>query len=128
MLNIKKINALMSFVLALSLIVAFSAIDSFAQKSGKGRYRKVALNKGAKKNGYTVTQQGRKEYYFQINSAEDPLTKKRLEGEKEVEFKCKEPVLSDLPIIHKLLFNNGNTDRRKIECLNLITPQIIIRD
>lgn len=122
----RKICVSVIFTLTVQLVVAVSASDSFAQKGGKGRYRKVSLTKGAKKNGYVVTQQGRNEFFLQINNAEDPLTKKRLEGEKEVEFKCKEPLLSNVPYIHRFLFSNGNTERKKIEFLILITPRIII--
>jgi hypothetical protein len=122
----KKIYFLSVIGLAISFVIAFSSIEALSQKGGKGRYRKVSLTKGAKKNGYTVTQHGRNEYFLQIFGAEDPLTKKRVEGEKEVEFKCKEPSLSKVPYIHRLFFSNGNTQPKKIECLLLVSPRIII--
>jgi hypothetical protein len=125
MFKIKTTYGSIIIVLMVSFIISFSTIDLFAQKGSKGRYRKVSLTKGAKKNGYTVTQHGG-EYFLQIFGAEDPLTKKRVEGEKEVEFRCKEPSLSKIPYIHRLFFTNGNTQPKKIECLLLVSPRIII--
>lgn len=105
------------------MVSFISTIETFSQEGGKGRYRKVALTKGAKKNGYTVIQHGRDEYFLQVNGAEDPLTKKKLEGEKEVEFRCG----ANVPIFKKLLFRNGLSRSEKVECLILISPRIIIQ-
>ncbi len=55
MLKIKKNYISLLIALVAVFIIFFSTTDSFGQKGGKGRYRKVALTKGAKKNGYTVT-------------------------------------------------------------------------
>ena len=115
-------------LIAVSFVIAFSAIDVVAQKGGKGRYRKVSLTKDAAKNGYKATEPSRQQYYLQIFGAEDPVKKRVLTGEELVEYKCREILKA---IARRIIFNNGNTERFRIECseADLITkPQILLLD
>jgi hypothetical protein len=123
-----KINKIISLLIIAGFIVAFSATDSFAQKGGKGRYRKVALTKDAPKNGYKVTEPSRKQFYLQIFGAEDPLKKRVLTGEELVEYRCREMLNA---IERRIFFNNGNTEPFKIECSEadlILKPQILLLD
>jgi hypothetical protein len=119
----RKIYAPLMFALMVSLVIAFSVTDSFAQKGGKGRYRHISLKKGVKKNGYTTLQRGANEIFVRVVGAEDPNTGKKLEGEKKLEYKCK---LNDIPIVTSLLFSKGVSTPQKVECLILITPRVIV--
>lgn len=115
----KKIYVLLT---AVCFVIAFSAIDLFAQKSGKGRY--VTLKRNERKNAYkTVMEIG--VIYFEAENVQDPLDGKPLRGEKDLEYKC---TADSLPLIKKLLFSNGRSNRQPIECLVLISPRIIILD
>lgn len=113
------------FSLALSLII-FSPVESPGQKPGKGRYagRRVSLKKDARKNGYTTTTVGT-EIYFEANDVEDPTTEELLEGVKKLLFRCRQ----DEPLLERgLRFSRGRSERLKVQCLILITPQILITD
>ncbi|MEK7722994.1 MAG: hypothetical protein AAB336_01475 [Acidobacteriota bacterium] len=119
---------LYGLLISVSFIITFSAVDVFAQKGGKGRYRKVALKKDAKKNGYKVDEQSRQQYFLQILGAEDPLKKRVLSGEELVEYKCRKI----LEILEKrILFENGNSRLIKIECAEvdlIVKPRILLLD
>jgi hypothetical protein len=106
-------------LITISFVAAFSTVDLFAQKSGE---RYVSLKRNARKNGYrTVTDNG--VVYFEAENVEDGGT--QLQGEKKLEYRCQ---LNELPILKKLLFSNGRSNREKVECLVLITPRIIISE
>lgn len=124
MLNLRKIRVSMMIILGVSFAIAFSATDLFAQKGGKGRYRKVSLKKDARQNGYSTTIL-KGEIYFDAKKVEDPLEKKLLEGLKEVEFRCKQ---NDPLIRLPISFANGNSLRIKVSCVILIEPQILLLD
>lgn len=128
MLKLKKIYSSVLMILAVSFIIGLTVTDSFGQKGGKGRYRKVGLTKDAKKNGYKVTEQGRQQYFLQIFGAENPITKRRLSSEELVEYKCRE-ILKMLE--KRILFENGNTGLTRFECSEAdltVKPQILLLD
>jgi hypothetical protein len=111
-------------LITISFVAAFSAIDSYAQKSGKGRYRKVSLNKDARKNGYKITVEAAVNY-FEAVEVEDPLTKKLLETLKKLEYRCRQ----DEPLTTiSLTFSRGNSRRVRVPCVILIQPKIIIKE
>jgi hypothetical protein len=124
MLKIKKIGIFAVMTFAVSLVTGLSVTDSFGQKSGKERYRKVSLKKDARKNGYaTTTSYG--VIYFEAKEVEDPLEKKLLEGLKLLEYRCRQ---DDLPTTLSLTFSAGNSRRARVPCLILIKPTILIGD
>lgn len=124
MFNLRKMQIWLTIVFAVSFIVAFSATDLFAQKGGKGRYRKVSLKKDARKNGYKITLEGNVTY-FEAKQVEDPLTKKLIEALKELEYRCRE----DEPLTRiPLTFTAGNSSRVRISCSLPFEPKILISD
>jgi hypothetical protein len=115
----KKIYVLM---IAICFVIAFSAVDLFAQKSGKGRY--VTLKRNERKNSYkTVSENG--EIIFEAENVEDPSDGAFLRGKKKLEYRCE---LGQIPFVKELLFSNGRSNRQQVECLMLITPRIIIQE
>ncbi len=124
MFNLRKIQVRLTAVFAVSLVLAFSATDLLAQKAGKGRYRKVSIQKDARKNGYKITTEGNVTY-FEARQVEDPLTKKLLEAMKELEYRCR----ADGPFTRvPLIFSAGNTPRTRVPCPILFEPRILILD
>lgn len=122
MFKIKKIYRLLIITLTISFVIGFSAAELFAQRSGEVRY--VTLKRNERKNTYkTVMENGL--IYFEAENVEDPLDGTLLRGEKKLEYKC---AADGIPIIKKLLFSSGRSNRQKVECLVLITPRIIIAE
>jgi len=120
-------NVCVSLMIALGLaLLVFCPVDSLGQKSGKGRYagRRASLTKDARKNGYTTTMEGTV-IHFEANGVEDPTTEELLEGMRKLLFRCRQ----DDPLSERRLrFSGGRSERLKIQCLILITPQILITD
>ena len=124
----KKFKCLL---IVISLIIAFSAVDSFGQKNSKAdkskeivkkEQHKLLLKKNARKNGYKITVEGNITY-FEAVKVEDPATKKLLEGLKELGYRCRK----DEPLTTTLLtFSAGNSQRVRVSCPVLIEPQIIL--
>ncbi len=89
---------------------------------GPENTRKVVLTRNARKNGYTTTKAG-DAFSFQAGEVDDPLTKKLLEGAKELEYRCK---TSEPPAKIGLQFSRGISNRITVTCLVLTEPQILI--
>lgn len=104
--------------------VGSSSVATAAQKSGKGRYRKVVtLKKGAKKNGYTFQKRG-SQYFVRCEGVEDPETGKRLEGSHEVEILSK--VLNACTLDNKFwVFAGGLTDVQYTLTVTDCQPNIV---
>jgi hypothetical protein len=80
-------------------MLGFTANDTFAQ-----RVVKIELTKDARKNGYKISEKQGKTY-VQTNNVIDPISKKRLEGLHELEFRCREQ--DSLQRLSDVLFKNG---------------------
>lgn len=114
------------------LFLTFSlllALETGAQNQRVGNSKssrpiEIKLIKNGRQNGYKCVQE-RGEYFVEIQNVIDPRTKKTLEGEHDLGYKCK---LSDIPIVKRLLFTDGRSEKKKTECLILITPKIIIQE
>lgn len=88
MFRIKKIYVSLIMIAAVCLVTGLSATDSFAQKGGKGRYRKVVkLKKDARTNGYKVTVEENLTY-VQAIKVKDPETGELIEGDVQVVLDC----------------------------------------
>ncbi|HMS39469.1 MAG TPA: hypothetical protein PKE69_04530 [Pyrinomonadaceae bacterium] len=119
MIKTIKICALLT---AVCLVVGVSSMDLYAQKKDKKRF--ILLKRNERKNAYkTVVENG--VIYFEAENVEDPLGGEPLRGEKELEYKC---TADSIPLIKKLMFSNGRSNRQKVECLVLISPRIILLD
>ena len=83
----------------------------------------IPLTRGAKVNGYTVTQKRPGSFEFGAVNVQDPVTRKPVTGNGSLQYKC-----GQFPYIGRLFFNKGNSDHIKVSCMVLITPRIIIED
>ena len=89
----------------------------------------IPLTRNGRVNGYTVTQKGPNAFEFGATNVQDPVTKKPVTGNAQLQYKCGQvPPLKPIPYIGRLFVNQGNSDHIKVECLILITPRIIIQD
>ena len=112
MLGNKNSLALVAVAIAICFVIGLSAVDSFAQKGGKGRYRKVTLKKDARKDGYKkITIQNVS--YLQAINAQNPETGKPVEGRQKLEIKCTE---NDPVTILDAEFRLGSTEAFRNPC------------
>lgn len=89
----------------------------------------IPLTRNGRVNGYTVTQKGPNDFEFGATNVQDPVTKKPVTGNGQLQYKCGQaPPLKPIPYIGRLFVNKGNSDHIKVECLILITPRIIMQE
>ncbi len=86
----------------------------------------IPLIPNSKGNGYR-SEKRNSENLFTAFEVRHPLTGKLLEGEHKLETGCQNPTLAKIPMM-SLLFKNGNSERKKTDCLLFVTPRIIIAD
>jgi hypothetical protein len=100
----------------------FFPTDVQAESNSEKWIKKVKLKKNAKANGFKITFKSSKIYFVAIKVT-DPGTKKLVEGEQILEYRCKE---TDKVMTITLTFIGGNSNNIQITCTELITAQIII--
>ncbi len=118
-------NKLIFSIFALLLIVTFSTSESNAQADRSVMNKdKIELEKDARKNGYKISEKGKK-IFFQANNVFDPFRKKVVEGEHELRFRCNPEEALRRRMIR---LSGGMSQRVSIACAILIDPRIIILD
>lgn len=110
--------------LMITFLPVFSSAEVYPEKTGETWIKKVKLKKNARANGFKIIRKG-SDFYFEAVKVTDPGKKKLVEGETQLEYRCEG---GNLITAVKVLFNNGNSIRIKVECIDLINPQIIIMD
>ena len=83
----------------------------------------IPLTRYGKINTYSVRETGSKTFEFTAINVEDPVKKKPITGEVELQYKC-----GRIPYINRLFLRSGSSQPLKVECLVLVTPRIIISE
>lgn len=117
-------------ILALAIVSPANGLEALVKTTvASQKTAGIPLTRGARVNGYTVTQKGPNDFEFGATNVQDPVTKKPVTGNGQLQYKCGQaPPLKPIPYIGRLFVNNGNSDRIKVNCMILITPRIIIQD
>lgn len=102
----KKSKFIVISLFCIILILGFTVSDTFAQRDGSEENEEIILIKDARKNGYQLSKKKGK-FFVQINNVFDPITKKRLEGLRDLKFRCKEQ--DPIQRVAAIMFKNGST-------------------
>ena len=82
----------------------------------------ITLTKRARENGYNEVKAGKGQLRFTAYNVIDPLTRKKLEGEHEVEIKCDARIFKET-----LLFTRGTTSPPlNITCSSFVERAIVL--
>lgn len=117
-----KKTVLFLTVLLISILPVFFSADAHTEVISEKWIKKVKLKKNAITNGFKITHRSDK-IYFEAVKVTDPLTKKLVEGEQQLEYRCKES--NDVKTI-TLTFSEGNSASIPVSCLDVIRAELII--
>ncbi|HWR34160.1 MAG TPA: hypothetical protein VN451_11565 [Chitinophagaceae bacterium] len=122
-INRKQLRYLLFLVLLISFMPVFSSAHIQVEKTSEKWIKKVTLKKNARTNGFKITQRSGK-IYFAAVKVTDPNTKKLVEGETQLEYRCEGGLIT----VVKVFLSNGNSASIQVSCMDLISPQIIIME